>query len=421
MSLKQLFEPLKPSSIQFLIGADLSYFLSIWLVYINLAWLVYALTKSSFDLSLLSIAFYAPFFFILPMAGVIADHFKRRTILMICQICLLVPVLLFAWFSYHHALTFPLILLLTVLYACCCAIAYPASLAYIKDLVHNKNDTFRVVGFINATTRTSQFISGALNGLIHLLWSYTAAFISAFVCNLIALFCYFKTKEIIPDATTPMCQPWRDLKDGFLYIYTFSPFWSIALLVATTNIFGGAYIIQLPAFVANYLGGNINFLSYLYAASGIGGITGGIFVSIRLKSKHLMRMTAITTVVTGILLGVFSFSQHLVSSLILAFMIDAGYVIVLIGGTGTLLTLAVDEMRGRAMGMFGMLFLGLYPVGQLIVGTIASFTSIRIALLIVGIIFIIVGIWYLLNLCKFRQLLKPIYQQMNMPVDNQPI
>src|SRR3989338_1222843 len=419
--LNLVLEPLKPRNVRLFFAADLSYYLSFWLIYINLAWVVYALTNSSFDLGVLGAIFYLPMFLITPFSGIIADRFDRRLILICCQAAIFIPVLLLSSLNYWHALSYGLVLILTFLYSSCSAVLYPAYSAYIQDIVENKADTPRVIGILSTNTRTSQFISGGLNALIHLVASFTAAFFSALFFNFIALICLFKIRKPFVKPPAVSHKPWQDLSAGFRYIFNFKPFWSVVLVVAAVNIFVGTYQFQLPVFAADYLGGNIHILSYIYGVGGIGGILAGIYMGIRKHSKHLMKLTAIALAISGAGLFLFANSSNVIFSLIMSFVIDATYIIVLAGGSATLLTLVADEMRGRAMGIFGMTFVGLLPLGQLIIGALAEVFNARTAISIVGLICIVIAIWYLFNIKILRTMVQFIYQEKNILDVEQPI
>jgi len=61
------------------------------------------------------------------------------------------------------------------------------------------------------------------------------------------------------------------------------------------------------------------------------------------------------------------------------------------------------------MSFYSMALMGTAPIGNLISGSIASGIGIPMTFLIAGIITILSGIWFGLNLGSFRRLVRPIY------------
>src|SRR5260370_19850868 len=59
--------------------------LGIWLQSVALAWLVYSLTGSSFQLGLVVFIGQAPLLFLSPIGGLIADRYRRRWVVVATQ------------------------------------------------------------------------------------------------------------------------------------------------------------------------------------------------------------------------------------------------------------------------------------------------------------------------------------------------
>jgi anti-anti-sigma regulatory factor len=54
--------------------------------------------------------------------------------------------------------------------------------------------------------------------------------------------------------------------------------------------------------------------------------------------------------------------------------------------------LAHDEMRGRVLGMYGLAFMGTFPIGNLLAGTLAGLLSASATLAITGAVLTIAGV-----------------------------
>jgi hypothetical protein len=51
-----------------------------------------------------------------------------------------------------------------------------------------------------------------------------------------------------------------------------------------------------------------------------------------------------------------------------------------------------DEMRGRVLGMYGLAFMGTFPIGNLLAGTLAGLTSASTALALTGAALTVAGV-----------------------------
>lgn len=413
--------PFKSRNVLLYITGDLSFFLSFWLIYINVAWLVYGLTKSSLSLGVLGAMFYLPPLLLMSLSGVLADRILRHNAIVIAQASILLPVMIFAWLSYRHELSYRAILILSFIFSSGYSFYFPFGNAYLQDLIEDKAHTHRIMGFINTNTRTSQFVSSALNSLIHLAASFSAVFLVACVFNIIAVIAFFKINKKETVIEKQQQHFLLDLKEGFGYVFNSFVFWPIILLAITVNVFVCTYQFQLPVFVGKYLNGSIHAMSYLYTIGGAGGILGGVYLSIRKYSKHLMRFTALALLCTGIALALFALSRNLLLSMALSFIIDGGYVLVMAGTSATLMILVNDAKRGRAMGIYYMLSVGLIPFGNIAVGALAAWLTAPVAIVSVGSLCVIAAIWYLIQLPKFRQMVQPIYHEKKMTGFQQPI
>jgi hypothetical protein len=83
--------------------------------------------------------------------------------------------------------------------------------------------------------------------------------------------------------------------------------------------------------------------------------------------------------------------------------LDLAFVILLFVGVGMQIfvgtsniivqTLSPDAMRGRTIGVYSMILMGMVPGGALLIGSIATFIDLRIVFIGSGLISAVVGTW----------------------------
>jgi MFS family permease len=152
---------------------------------------------------------------------------------------------------------------------------------------------------------------------------------------------------------------------------------TLLILFSIVGVFGWSYSVLMPAFATDVLKTGAGGYGALLSANGIGALFGALTVA-TIGPKVNRRM-----LVFG---GLWTFSAML---LLLAFVHNYYLALALlaIGGWGMLLffattntvlqTSASDEMRGRVMGIWALVFGGMMPVGGLEAGSLSHYLGVR--------------------------------------------
>jgi MFS family permease len=146
----------------------------------------------------------------------------------------------------------------------------------------------------------------------------------------------------------------------------------VLLLVALVSVCGLPYIVLMPIFATEVLGGGPRALGILLGAAGTGALSGGLMLATRSSARGLSRLVALSVAAFGVLIAGFSYSTSLILST--ALLIPAGFTLMVqMSGSNTLLqTIVPDRMRGRAMSFFAMSLMGMAPFGSLFAGAVAT-------------------------------------------------
>jgi MFS family permease len=78
------------------------------------------------------------------------------------------------------------------------------------------------------------------------------------------------------------------------------------------------------------------------------------------------------------------------------------------------MTIVEDGMRGRVMGFYSMAFLGMYPVGSLAAGALASWIGAAHTLAAGGIACVLGALWLWRELPRLRRQIRPIYVRLGI-------
>jgi MFS family permease len=178
------------------------------------------------------------------------------------------------------------------------------------------------------------------------------------------------------DIVSPAGHAWT----GIVYSIKHQRVRTILLLFLAVGVFGWSYAVLMPAFARDVLGRGADGYGVLMSASGTGAFVGALIVA---TYGHLFTPRKIA------LGGVWLFSAALLAisftknfPLALLFLFAAGFGMLLFFSTSNtvLQTIVPDEMRGRVMGVWSLVFGAMIPLGSLEAGAAAHWLSTRFAL-----------------------------------------
>jgi MFS family permease len=141
----------------------------------------------------------------------------------------------------------------------------------------------------------------------------------------------------------------------------------------------------MPIFAGRILGGGASAYGTLMGAVGVGALFGALLIAMRQQLRGLGNVVAYSATGLGISLVLFSVSRWYWMSI--AALALAGLTMMMqFTSTNTLIQAMVpDQLRGRVMSIYSMMFLGMTPIGSLLAGKIADRVGAPITVTIGGI------------------------------------
>jgi MFS family permease len=201
----------------------------------------------------------------------------------------------------------------------------------------------------------------------------------------------------------------RGLKDGFQYAFGFAPIRSLLLLLALVSLMGMGYMVLMPVFAKEILHGGANTYGFLMGATGIGALTGALFLAARKTVIGLGGIIAVASGIFGAGLICLSFTRVFILSLIVMAVIGFG-MMVQMASTNTIIQTIVDEdKRGRVMSFYAMAFMGMTPFGSLLAGSLADSIGVPLTVAIGGSTCLVGSFLFARRLPSLRKMIRPIY------------
>jgi MFS family permease len=338
-----------------------------WMQQVAQGWLVYRLTRSSGMLGLVSFLAQVPVFLLGIVAGSVADRYPRRRIVLVTQANALLQATFLAvlTLSGHvrawHLL--PLAFMLGLTYA----FEIPARQALLAEVAGE--DMPNAIALNSSIVNGARVVGPGLAGLVVAAvgegWCF-ALNAASFLATLTAVW-----RMEVPPRPPPVRSGREHLLEGLAYAARTPMVRALLATLALSAFFGMPYLSLLPVFAAEVLRGGPKLLGTLNAATGVGAFAGAVALLARKNLRGLSRVVAAGATVFGLGLLALGLSRSAPVTLAALVLIGSGFITQMAGTMTLLQALAAPEMRGRVMGVFSTLYVGITPFGALAGGVAA--------------------------------------------------
>jgi MFS family permease len=349
---------------------------------VAIAWQVYEITNSPFQLGLTGLFRALPVMILSIPGGVVADRMDRRRLLIITQTLAMLLSLLLALLTTTGHIAVWHIYAVTFLSGAVGIFDSPARTAMIPTLVpaehlasaYALNITWRQIA-----TLAGPFIGGICLSKLGIGASYyidALSFFGVIVCLLVM-------RARPKPATEKKESPLQSVRGGFDFVRSNSAILALMGMDTCVNFFG-AYRSMMPVFARDILGAGPAGLGALLGVPAFGALLGSGIVMAMGDPRHKGRLIISVTLIYTAGLISFALSRSFILSLIIVFLLG---LLDAIGETlrDTLIQLITpDRMRGRIKS-FDQVFMsaGQY-MGSAQIGTTATFLGVPGALVCGG-------------------------------------
>lgn len=343
-----------------------------WMQNVAQGWLVYEMTGSKFALGAISFAASLPTLFFMLPAGALADRFPRRRLMLITQTVMMACALLLAALAATGILRIWHVGTLAFVAGVANSFDAPARQSLAVEMVEDRRDLMNAIAMNSLMFNMARVAGPAIAGLV-------LAAVGPALCfalnglSFLAVLAALLVMRLPPIAHRPQSEPLAtQVAVGLRYIWRSKPIRTIILLVGVSSLFGLSYTTLMPVYAADVLRVGETGLGWLSTAVGVGALAGSLTL---VSAGHLRRQGLLLTagsILFPVALLVFALSRSLLFSM--ACLAVAGFGWVTQNATSNTLvqTLVTDELRGRVMGAYTLMFFGVSPFGSLLAGSLAQ-------------------------------------------------
>jgi MFS family permease len=396
-----MLRALRHRNFQLFFSGQLISLIGTWMDNIAEAWLVYRLTGSSLLLGTVAFAGQIPVFLLAPIGGMVADRWNRQRVVIATQACSLVLAGILAVLTLTGRVKVWEVVVLAALMGAVNAFDIPARQAFLVDMV-GREDLMNAIALNSSMFNGARVIGPSIAGILVASigegWCFTANSIS-YIAVIIGLLLMRVNRAPVE---VRRVSPFEHIVEGFRFVWNTGPIRALLLLLGLVSLVAMPYSVLMPIFAAKILHGNARTLGVLMGATGVGALGGALTLASRSGVKGLGRWVAVACASFGTSLILFSLSRWYVLSV--ALLVPVGFaMMVQMASSNTLIQAMVpDRLRGRAMAVYSMMFMGMAPMGALLSGWSADHIGAQWTLAIGGVGAIVGAALFARNLPKIR-------------------
>jgi predicted MFS family arabinose efflux permease len=354
-----------------------------WMQSVGLSWLVLELTGSPFRLGLVSALQWGPLLLFAAMAGVVVDRSPKRRLLLATQMALTVPALILTvlvwtgWVRYWHVAA------LAGAIGLVNALDMPTRQSFLVEMV-GREDLLNAIALNSASFNAARVTGPALGGLLIARYGTAVAFLLnalSFLAVLLTLVAVRVGSDPRPRHGTTIRE---ELAAGLRYA-TRTPLVALILgLVFAVSTFAMNHGVLVPLFARDVLHEGVRVFGLLMSSLGAGAVVGAVVLATLGHVRPPLAVVVVSGI--GVAVGILSlaFVRHLALAVIVLFVVGA-LQIVFQNACNTIVQVTVpDDLRGRVMGVYMMVFAGATPLGASLIGTVAEGAGVPAACLVGG-------------------------------------
>lgn len=248
-----------------------------WLQMVAQGWLVLQLTSPANRALLLgvtgAISALPVLLFSIP-AGVLADRFNRRNMIVVTQTCAMILAFTLAALTHWHIVTIYYLMALGFLLGTVNAFDAPTRQSFVSDMV-GREDLVNAITLNSAMFNGARIIGPAIAGIAIAAVGLTGAFTLngiSFVAVIIGLL-MMDVSHLQSRARKPAGE---GLSEGMRFVFGHRLIGGLLILTAAVSVFASSYMVLMPIFAKDILHLGAKEFGYLMAASGLGALIGAL-------------------------------------------------------------------------------------------------------------------------------------------------
>jgi MFS family permease len=334
-------------------------------------WVAFDLHHHSTTVGLVVFASFLPSFIITPFAGVFADRYDRRTMLLTMNAIGLLSTLGLAGFAWTgHQSVWPLVAVSFILGASRSS-STPMEQAMLGSLVPAR-DLLNAVSLLQANLNGARLVGPLLAApLLHVAGG-AGAFLVAAVLFALAFCAIWVLGEVPHQRSGSGHNPLAQFAQGVRYVFHAPVVCSVITLVFLHCAFTMGYDAALPRRASDVLGATGTAYSLLMMAMGAGSLVGAFLLAGFARQVHFGHLFFATSILSGLTLVPLGYAVSWPGALLGAAAVGLTQSMFIALATTVLQIATPDDVRGRVLGLYWGSTGGVMALSNLATGRLAD-------------------------------------------------
>ena len=353
-----------------------------WMQTVAQGWLVLQLTHSAFQVGLVTTISTLPVLLFTLYGGVVADRVNKRRFLLLLQAMMLLEALALAVLTATGRVTVGWVMALAAVQGLLSAFEIPARQSFLGEMT-GREDLMTAIALNSTVFNVTRVIGPAVAGVLIAAIGTAACFFLNAASYLAVLWMLAVMRP--PFAGASAAPAGRStFRDGWRYILHTPEPRLLTFLTITFSVFGFSFAPMLPVYASQVLGAGATGYGALMSGVGVGAASAALFVAAMGHRVHREGRVFAFGALFGAGLVATSLAGHFGAALVLLTFAGCTWALTAILTNTLLQTKAPDHLRGRVMGFYSFMVVGMAPFGALQAGWVSEHFGVRTSLAIGG-------------------------------------
>jgi len=399
MNLKEVFSPLKLRNYRLWFFGQMFSLVGTWMQAIAQNWLIYTLTNSARILGLLSLCTFVSFVPANLIGGSLADRYPKRTIIIITQTIMIFPPLGITLLLWLNAIRPWHVILLATIAEALQGLTMPVIQSFIIELT-GREELPKAIPLNSMMFNIARMIGPALSGVLIAKYGSAVAFLLNAISFLVVIAALLMMR--LPAQEAKKANVFSHMKEGFKYAQNERLIIIILSMLGVSSMFCLSSTTLMPVFARDIFKSGSKGYGFIMSMLSTGAILGGITISLLAARFNRGKLIISGGLLYPTLLIFFALTKFYSLALLFIFFAGFFYVAQFTMMNTTVQLEVKDDLRGRVMSLYTLIFNSAMRLG----GFIAGFLAQSIGAPLTVILMAFVAISYIILICELAPNLK---------------
>jgi MFS family permease len=338
---------------------------------VAMPWLALQLTHNGLLVGLVLAAQFMPVLLGSQFGGIVADRYRKRTVLLVTQSLFIVPsVALFLVSANGHA-EYWMVVVAAFATGTINLFDVPSRQAFVIEMV-GKQDLMNAIALNSSVFNGAAVIGPAVAGVIIGAFGVPLCFLANAVSYLAAIVALLLMRDLPALVRERQEQPWLTrIAQGASYARQEPVVGMLLVAVAVFSLFAMNRLTLIPLFADDVLHVGAQGFGFLMGSMGLGALAGALTLAFNPGASDPRRQFWMAMIWVAALLA-FSISRVFLISLVSLFVAGYAQLTFVATANNRIQTITPDHLRGRVMALYAQALIGVGPIGSLQAGALAT-------------------------------------------------